>query len=1205
MEEQNKSTNKVIREFALTSLAIKNRTTVGVLTFIVLVLGLVSYITMPKAAFPEVAMPTIYIGTAHPGNSPLDMENLITRPIEKEVNTISGVDEIKSTSIQDYSTIIVQFESTVNVEEALQDVKDAVDKVKKDLPSDLDQDPNVFELNFSEFPVMNVNLSGDYNLDELNDYAEYLEDEFEQLKEVSKVEIRGVQDREVKVHVDVHKMEALNITFRDIEGAIGQENVTISGGNILDKGTRRTVRVVGEFDTPEQMQNIVVKNEKQKVVYLRDIATVEFNYEEAKSYARQRGQQVVMLDVVKRSGANLLDLSDKVKEITKDAQENIFPENLNLTITNDQSDQTRTQVANLENSIISGVVLVVLVLLFFLGLRNALFVGIAIPLSMFISFMVLSGIGYTINMMVLFGLIMALGMLVDNGIVVVENIYRYMDEGHPPLVAAKEGVGEVAWPIISSTATTLAAFLPLAFWPGMMGEFMVYLPVTLMVVLGSSLFVALVINPVATALFMKTGDDVKVDKKKSTKNGIIFILIGLLGIMMWSASPEVIKIYMEENGVMEVSRSTIAVISNLLITFGLITVSNIFVLTPAANKFQNSFLPWLENIYSKFVAFALSERDYNETHWMTRFFNFFRQKLPNIAFLHKILDIKESVFKALYQRYALFFIGALMVFQLSLKIFGTPGITPKVLFFPINEPKYLNIFVEFPIGTDIEEVNEFNVELEKKVEGILEPYNDVVQSVIAQVGEGTSDPNDPSSAGGGASPNKSRIQVNFVEYEFRTNENGEFTSTTKIMNEVRENIGSYPGVSITVDKDNAGPPAGKPVNIEVRGVDFDKLVEISEEVKKLIKGSGIKGIENLKSDMELGKPELIFDIDREKARRLGLSSSQIAMELRNSIFGKEISKYKEGEDDFPIMLRLDDKYRYDKDALLNKNIIYRDQMTGKIRKIPVSAVATARMSSTYGSVKRKDLDRTITLYSNVLEGYNPTEVNDELKALLADEYEVPQGYQVKFTGEQEKQQEEMAFLGGALVMAVFMIFLIIVAQFNKLSAPIIILFSVILSTIGVFLGLVVFQMDFIIIMTMIGIISLAGIVVNNAIVLLDYTDLSKDRIKAEKGGELTIDDIRSAIVESGKTRLRPVLLTAITTVLGLIPLAIGLNIDFFGLYKNYEPNIWIGGDNVMFWGPMSWTIIFGITFATFFTLVIVPVMYLIVDKFKMRVGRAV
>ncbi len=1145
--------SSIKRNFSLTTLATNNRTTVAVLTVIVLILGLVSYINMPKAAFPEVSMPTIYIGTAHPGNSPLDMENLITRPIEKELNSISGVDEIKSTSIQDYSTIIVQFESDVIVDEALQDVKDAVDKVKKDLPSDLQQDPNIFELNFSEFPIMNVNLSGDYSIEELNEFGEYLEDEIEKLNEVSKVEIRGVQDKEVKINVDLHKMENVLVGFRDIEGAIANENVTISGGNILDNGLRRTVRVVGEFTDPEQLENIVIKNEKQKLVYLKDIATVEFTYEDAKSYARLKKEPVVMLDVVKRSGENLLAASDQINEIIEHAKESVFPKNLKVTITNDQSDQTRAQVANLENSIISGVILVVGVLLFFLGLRNALFVGLAIPMSMFISFMILSAIGYTVNMMVLFGLIMALGMLVDNGIVVVENIYRYMSEGASPIEAARDAVGEVAWPIIASTATTLAAFVPLAFWPGMIGEFMVYLPVTLIIVLGSSLFVALVINPVATALFMKieTEEGSKINK----------------AMVIGTSAALIIGIIMAVSGFIG-GNKPVTSIGNLIAFITGFMLLNTFVLDPLARKFQNGFLPWLEDLYENLLGFAL-----------------------------------KGVLRP-----TLFFLGTLVLLVGSIGLFAT--FTPKVLFFPENEPKYLNIFIEHPIGTDIEKVNSFTKIVEDRTLEIIEPYDEIIMSVIAQVGEGTSDPNDPSAAGGGATPHKARIQVNFAEMEFRRDKNGDLISTTDIMNKVRDEIGDYPGVSISVDKDAAGPPAGKPINIEVRGVEYEKLISISEDVKKLIQSSGIKGIENLKSDMELGKPELLFDIDREKARRLGLSSAQIATELRTAIFGKEISKYKEGEEDYPIMVRLDTSYRFDTDALLNKNIIFRNQTTGKIHKVPVSSVASAEMSSSYGSVKRKDLDRVITLYSNVLDGYNATEINDALKDLLATKYQVPEGYDVQFTGEQEKQQEEMAFLATALTLAVFMIFLIIVAQFNKLSAPVIILFSVLLSTIGVFIGLVLFQMDFIVIMTMIGIISLAGIVVNNAIVLLDYTDLTKQRMFAdlkEQNPEvqnLNMEQIREAIISSGKTRLRPVLLTAITTVLGLIPLAIGLNIDFFGMFSEFNPNIWIGGDNVMFWGPMSWTIIFGITFATFLTLIIVPVMYLIVDKIKQAVGRS-
>ena len=423
------------------------------------------------------------------------------------------------------------------------------------------------------------------------------------------------------------------------------------------------------------------------------------------------------------------------------------------------------------------------------------------------------------------------------------------------------------------------------------------------------------------------------------------------------------------------------------------------------------------------------------------------------------------------------------------------------------------------------------------------------------------------------------------------------------MDEVREVVQGYPGVTITVDKDAAGPPVGKAISIEVSGEDYPTLIDITENLKTFITESGIGGIERLRTDLETGKPELIVDIDREKARRFGLSTYSVASELRTALFGKEISKFKQGEDDYEIQLRLDDRYRYDVEALMNKSITFRDQTNGKIYQVPITSVAKAELSSTFGSIKRKELKRVVTLSSNVLSGYNPTQVNDEIKTLLTD-YPIPSGYEIKFSGEQEKQAEEMAFLSRALMLAVFLIFLIIVSQFNKVSAPFIIMTSVLFSTIGVFLGLVVFNMDFVIIMCMVGIISLAGIVVNNAIVLIDFIELSKKRLKKELGttGRLSKEDAIKAIVTAGKTRLRPVLLTAITTILGLIPLAVGINIDFLSFMGSYTSDFYIGGDNVVFWGPMSWTIIFGLTVSTFLTLVIVPVMYLLTEGLNRRLG---
>ncbi len=1130
-ENKNNSDDIDYKEFKLTSGAVKNRTTIFVLTLIIIFGGVGTYLTLPKESFPEVTQPIVYIGTSHPGNSPVDMENLITRPIEKEINTIAEVDNIKSTSVQDYSTIIAEFTSDTKIEDALVKVKDAVDRAKQDLPSDLQNDPNVFEMNFSEFPVMNINLSGDFSLEELNEYAEYLEDEIEKFPEISKVEIRGVEEKEVKINVDPYQMEARRVNFGDIETAISSENISMSGGNVLEGGIRRSIRVVGEFEDVNSLLDVVVKSEKGAIVYLKDVATVEFAYKEKANYARLNGKPVVMVDVIKRSGENLLIATDKINEVLKNAEESIFPPGLRVDITNDQSKQTRDMVSSLENNIISGVILVVMVLLFFLGTRNALFVGVAIPLSMFMAFLVLGAFGVSINMMVLFSLIMALGMLVDNGIVVVENVYRLMEEGLSPFEATKKGVGEVAWPIIASTATTLAAFLPLAFWPGIMGEFMKYLPITLIVTLGSSLFVALIINPVLISTFMKLDDPSRLDNKKTLRNSGILIVSGILFLFL-----------------------KVTVLGNLLILFGLLILLNVYILMPLSRRFQSVFLPWLEEYYSKVLKFALKG----------------------------------------WKPY-LFFWGTVILLVFSFVLMAI--FPPNVLYFPENEPKYINAFIEYPVGTDIETTNKLTEKVEKQVMHIIEPYQYMVESVTANVGQGTADPNDPSAFGQSDTPYKGRVTVNFVEFIDR---NGQ--STNEILDKIRDGIEEYPGVTITVDKNADGPPAGKPISIEVSGEEFETLIDLADKMKKVINESGIEGIEKLKSDIETGKPEMIVHIDREKARRFGLSTGMIATEIRTALFGKEISKFKQGEDDYEIQLRMDKKYRYDVDALMNKTIVFRDQSDGKIHEVPISSVAKVELSSTYGSVRRKDLKRMITISSNVESEFNATQINDQIKVLLSD-FQMPAGYEFKFGGEQEKQEKEMAFLSKALLIAVFMIFLIIVAQFNKITAPFIIMMSVVLSTIGVFLGLVIFNMDFVVIMTMIGIISLAGIVVNNAIVLIDFIELIRTRKRTElKGAILPFDEIVKSIVEAGKTRLRPVLLTAITTVLGLIPLAIGLNIDFETFFSHYDANFYIGGDNVMFWGPMSWTIIFGLTFATFLTLIIVPVMYLFFAKINRKLG---
>ena len=1123
-----------LKEFGLTSLAIDNATSVFLVSFMILLFGLQSYQKMPKQQYPDASMPTIFVNTPYFGNSAEEIENLISRPIEKELEGVEGIKSVNSTSIQDFSVIVAEFEASLEMSEVLRKTKDAVDKAKSELPTDLKQDPEILEINFSEIPIVTVNVSGDYSPDELRAYAEQLKNKIELIKEVSKVQMRGQQEREMKIDVDLNKMQSLKVSFTDIENAVKTENLTMSGGEIVKNGFRRAVRIVGQFTSDIELENIIVKSETQRPIYLKDIATVKYGYKERTSYARSDGYPVISLDVIKRKGKNLLAAADELKIVL--AQEvNELPSDLKVSLFNDQSVNTRNEVSNLENSIISGVILVILVLLFFLGLRNASFVGIAIPLSMLMGILFLYVSGTTMNIVVLFSLILALGLLVDNGIVVVENIYRYMQDGYSSIEAAKFGTGEVAWPIIASTATTLAAFLPLAFWPGIMGEFMKFMPITLMLVLGSSLFVALVINPVLTSRFMKV--DTQADERSGyvTKRKNVFIGIAIMLLM--AVAGHIINIDW---------------IRNLMVLAAAISALNFFLLRPGAFLFQNSMMPRLEKFYNRFVTFALD-------------------------------GIKPI----------LFFIGTFILLFASGLLFAVK--TPKVTFFPSADPIYINTFIELPLGVDIEKTNEITKEVETKILQILEKNEQIVEAVLTQIGENTSDPNQPPEPG--LTPHKARITVNFIPTQDRGG-----VSTREILNEIRGSIKNYAGVKIFVDKNADGPPTGKPINLEIRGDNIDTLVTLTARVKALINNLPIEGIEGLNADVNIGKPELLINIDRAAARRYELSTYSISDALRTSVFGKEVSKYKDGEDEHPIMLRLSEKYRNDENKLINQKVTFRNPANGQIVQVPISAVATFNYSSTYSSIRRLDGQRVITLSSNLLDGYNANEIVTELQNEMSS-FDLPEGYTYEFTGEQQQQAEDMAFLGGALLLAVFLIFIILVTQFNSIISPFIVILSIVFSLIGVLLGYVITGSTISVIFTGVGIISLAGVVVNNAIVLIDYINLLI-RNKSDDQGLLSTDElpyheIKNSIIKAGGTRLRPVLLTAITTVLGLIPLALGINFNFFTLISELDPQYFSGGDNTAMWGPMAWTIIYGLTFATFLTLVVIPVMYWLAYRAKM------
>jgi Cation/multidrug efflux pump len=1152
------------REFGLSSVAVNNRKTVYLIILILLIGGMTGYQNMPRESFPQIQVPEIYVNIPYPGNSPEIITDKIVKPFEKELNKLKGIEKIESTAIQDFGIVKIEFDFAITPKDAKRAVEEALSDARstKTFAQDLPVEPTIQEIDVNEFPIININLSGEYAVDLLKEKAEIIKDRVETIPEINAVDIRGVQEKKVKIEIRKYDAESKNVSFGDIEGAIQSENTTIGAGNLQIDGIDNFIIIEGKFKDYRDLSNLIVKHEDQDNVYLRDVADVFFTDADTTSYARQNGQPVVMLDVKKRAGGNIINAIDQLKVIVEDLQQS-FPRDMSITYTNDQSVMIRSQISNLENSIVFGVILVVFVLLFFLGLRNALFVGIAIPFSMFLSFILLNAAGVSLNIMVLFSLVLALGMLVDNGIVVVENVYRFMDEGYGAIEATKKGVGEVAWPIIASTATTLAAFVPLALWPGIIGEFMQYLPITLIIVLGSSLFVALVINPVLLAVLMKVENE-KSSNKKFLRSFILLASLGILFIVLGNNT-----------------------LGNLFLIIAGLILLNRFILHPGTLWFQHKLLPKIEFVYQKFLAWVL----------------------------HK----KRPVWIIL---------GTFFTLILSFILTGI--FPPKILFFPENQPNYINVFVELPVGTNITQTNKTTLAIKEAIDKVLDSPIDegdtisyyqvadieikdtivtktpFVSSIIEQVGKGTSDPNAGPSFG--ETPHKSRITVSFCEFSHRKGLN---TSNVKRKIESALMGKFHADITIIVDKEQNGPPQKPPVSIEVTGgTNYGELTKKAEKIQQFLMAQNIVGLQKLKLDVEINKAEIQVDIDREYAKRVGLSTGQIAQSLRTSLFGKDVSTYNYKEEDYDINIRFDESYRKNLSSILQQKVMFMNNRGQKL-SVPISAVVKdIKVVNKHAAVVRKNLNNTVTVFAGVQEGFNPNEIIVEVKDVLA-KFDntndglafIKEGYQYKFTGQMEDQQKELSFLSTALLIAVFLILLILVTQFNAFSSPVIILSSVVLSLAGVFLGIVISRNDFVIIMTMIGIISLAGIVVNNAIVLVDYTNLIRKRKRKEFEIEQDVllpnEEVKKAVIEGGKTRLRPVLLTAITTILGLFPLASGLNIDFFSLVREWDPKIFFGGDNVIFFKPMSLAIIYGLTFATFLTLVVVPTMYYTLYRFKL------
>ncbi len=1114
------------KEFKPSSWAIDNKRAVYVLIFIIALLGLSAYNNLPKENFPDITIKKVYITTEYLGQSPQNIEMLVTRQIEKQLKSLKGLKKVTSNTQQNVSVITTEFNPDVNIRYAKEDVKEAVDKATPDLPQNDNnlKQSTISDIDVADQPILYINLSGNYDLKTLKEYADNLKDDIEGMKEISKVDEVGALTPNIQINVDINKMTAAQITYGDIINAVGSENIISSAGTVKIDGMQRTIDIKEDFKSADEVAAMVIRNPQGKAVYLRDIAEVKDGFKDQESYARLKTpnnpnfKNVITLNIIKRTGENLIEASDKIHALIKQKQQSVLPRGLAITVTGDQSDKTRSTLNDLINTIIIGFALVTLILMFFMGSTNAIFVALSVPLSCFIAFLVMPVIGFTLNMIVLFSFLLALGIVVDDAIVVIENTHRIFANGRVPIKkAAKIAAGEVFLPVFSGTMTTLAPFVPLAFWNSLIGDFMFFLPITLIITLLASLVVAYIMNPVFAVDFMKPHhegehDHPKFDRK--IRRGMI--VLGIAAVLG----------YMINFG-----------IGNFVVLVIVLYLLNHFYLLRLIDRFQKNAWPSFQHWYARRLEWAVQR-----PWWI------------------------------LGGTVALFIMT--MMFTVSRNL--------KVEFFPSADPNFVYVYVTLPVGTDQAYTNQVIEGLEKKVAKVVEPDKDIVSSIISNVSVGVTDPTDEDQ---GTYYNKGKITVAFVEYGERHGKD-----TKAIMGRIRNSVQGIPGAQIAVTQENSGPPVQKDIDIEIAGDNMDTLVNTASRLKKYIGQQNIGGIEGLVPDVQSDKPEIVFDVDRERANREGITTSQINQALGASIYGVKASDYRNTtEDNYEIDVRAQENERNNIDALKNMKITFRDiAMGGIIRQVPISDFTDVRYTNTYVNIKHKQQRRVVSLVSNVIKpAFNPTEVNNSIAQAIKT-FKTPLGVSVSMGGGQEDQQEAANFLGRALMISFGMILIILMMQFNSIGKTLIILSEIFFSIIGVFLGLATFHMTFCIVMTGIGIIALAGVVVRNGILLVEFTDML-----IEQGASL-----HDAVVEAARTRMTPVLLTATAAILGLIPLALGFNIDFAGLFTAFKPHIYFGGDNNAFWGPLSWTMIFGLGFATIITLILVPCLYIIRIRMK-------
>jgi multidrug efflux pump subunit AcrB len=1069
--------------------AIRNRTSVIVLSIIIVVVGVYSYITLPRESSPDITIPYVFVQTNYKGVSSEDIETGITVKIENKLKGLDRVKKIHSVSSEGLSQINIEFIPGTDIDEVLSKVKDKVDEAKADLPSDLQDDPMVFEVNISELPIVTFALSGTCGPRELKRIADDLKDDIEAIPGVLEAEVSGGQEREIRIEVDADKLAYYQISITALQSVVASENQNTSGGAITLGDGRFQLRVPGEFKSPEEILGLVVSTHHGHPIYLKDVATVLDGLKEEESRTRLDGADSVNIAVKKRIGENILDITERIDDVI-DRVQPIWPPDTRITKLMDQSKDIRLLVADLENNIITGLLLVLVVLFFAMGFRNALLVSMAIPFSMLLSFTVLKFLGITLNMVVLFSLTLALGMLVDNAIVIVENIYRYMEQGVTRLQAAMRATGEVAWPVIGSTITTLAAFAPMIFWPGIMGEFMRYLPITLVVTLTSSLVVAMVINPALCAIIMKAKSRSTVDGEKVSRAG---------------ETPVVIH-------------------------------------------------GWLLKGYTRLLQGALR---------------------------HKVTVLLISF--------------ATLILFVQIWLLGV-GLEKPVAFMPSIDPNALYINIKPPEGADLDYVDRIVRRTEMAVSGQwqedelppLAQYPRTYEFKDHQKADGKTfkGPSDidnidhiyAKSVQGGLGSTFSQNEPNHIGIQFLDFVD-RASSTNQALEIIRQRVRQIPGARITVDVQDEGPPTGAPITIEISGENFTRLGEIAEQVRAVV--SKVPHVQNIRDDYIAGLPSVRVHIDRQKAALFGLSTHAIGFALKTAYNGLDISTYYEGDNDYDITVMLGEKDRRVTDVL-HKLMI--PTITGQL--VPLTTLASIDYSGSMGDIVRINHERTVTVEADVDEEKIPGAVaRAEAEKLLAGT-QLPPGYQIKFTGEFESQQESQEFLSKTFVVALLLIFFILVSLFNSISQPLIILTSVVLSLGGAFLGIFIIKEPFGIIMCGVGIISLAGVVVNNAIVLIDYTNKLRKR-----GMELT-----EAVVSAGATRLRPVLLTAITTILGLLPMVTGVSYDFHKL------SIAWSSESTLWWRSMAIVVIFGLLVSTLLTLVVVPTLYALIEIGKRRLA---